>query len=102
MAKKPKTVYVCQECGYESPRWMGKCICGAWNTMVEEPKREKKSSAATRSRAFVATESDARPLTLGEISLTAENRFSIGLAEVDRLLGSVLSGQLREDGFLMF
>ena len=55
--------------------------------MVEEPKREKKTSSGTRSRAFVATESDARPLTLEEISLTSENRFSIGLNEVDRLLG---------------
>ena len=36
MAKKGKTVFVCQECGYESPKWMGQCICGAWNTFVEE------------------------------------------------------------------
>ena len=37
MAKKSnKTVFVCQECGYESAKWMGQCICGAWNTMVEE------------------------------------------------------------------
>lgn len=36
MAKKNKTVFVCQECGYESPKWLGQCICGAWNTMVEE------------------------------------------------------------------
>ena len=36
MAKKSKTVFVCQECGYESPKWMGQCICGAWNSMVEE------------------------------------------------------------------
>ena len=36
MAKKQKTVFVCQECGYESPKWIGQCICGAWNTMVEE------------------------------------------------------------------
>lgn len=37
MAKKSnKTVFVCRECGYESPKWMGQCICGAWNTMVEE------------------------------------------------------------------
>ncbi len=36
MAKKAKTVYVCQECGYESPKWMGQCVCGAWNTLVEE------------------------------------------------------------------
>lgn len=36
MVKKANTVFVCQECGHESPRWMGQCICGAWNTMVEE------------------------------------------------------------------
>ena len=36
MAKKNKTVFVCQECGYESHKWLGQCICGAWNTMVEE------------------------------------------------------------------
>ena len=36
MAKKPKTVFVCQECGYESPKWMGRCVCGAWNSFVEE------------------------------------------------------------------
>lgn len=36
MAKK-KTVYLCQECGYDSPKWLGKCPgCGQWNTMVEE------------------------------------------------------------------
>ena len=36
MAKKSKTVFVCQECGYESPKWMGQCVCGAWNSFVEE------------------------------------------------------------------
>ncbi|MBQ9708981.1 MAG: hypothetical protein IJV66_07360, partial [Firmicutes bacterium] len=37
MAKKTgKTVFVCQECGNESPKWMGRCICGAWNSLVEE------------------------------------------------------------------
>ena len=37
MPKKKKTVYVCQDCGYDTPKWLGKCPgCGAWNTMVEE------------------------------------------------------------------
>ena len=37
MAKKKKTMYVCQQCGYDTPKWMGRCPgCGAWNTMVEE------------------------------------------------------------------
>ena len=62
MAKKNKTVFVCQECGYESSKWMGRCICGAWNTMVEEKvielnvedKRRRTSSreAMTGSGAF--------------------------------------------------
>jgi DNA repair protein RadA/Sms len=37
MAGKVKSVYVCSECGYESPKWNGKCHnCGAWNSFVEE------------------------------------------------------------------
>ena len=36
MTKKNKTVFVCQECGYESPKWLGQCICGAWNSFAEE------------------------------------------------------------------
>ena len=37
MAKKKKTAYVCQSCGYDTSKWMGKCPgCGAWNSMVEE------------------------------------------------------------------
>ena len=37
VAKKKKTVFVCQECGYEAPKWLGRCPgCGAWNTLVEE------------------------------------------------------------------
>ena len=85
---KERTVWYCTSCGNESPKWMGRCpACGEWNTMVEEPKREKKQSSGTRSRAYLATDSDARPQSLEEISLTAENRFSIGLQEVDRLLG---------------
>ena len=88
---KERTVWYCTSCGNESPKWMGRCpACGEWNTMVEEPKRDKKPTASGRSRAFVATESEARPQSLEQISLSAENRFSIGLQEVDRLLGGGL------------
>ena len=56
MAKKAKTVFVCQECGYETPRWQGQCVCGAWNTFVEEKvldvpendSRRRASAGATR------------------------------------------------------
>lgn len=42
---KTKTIYICSNCGYESPKWMGKCIdCGAWNTYYEEVVEVKKAS----------------------------------------------------------
>ena len=48
MAKKAKTVFVCQECGYESAKWMGQCICGAWNTFVEERVQDPEGSDIRR------------------------------------------------------
>ena len=53
MAKKIKTVFVCQKCGNESPKWMGKCICGAWNSFVEEkiiPMKEDDNRHCSRNR----------------------------------------------------
>lgn len=87
---KIKTVWYCTSCGNESPKWMGRCpACGEWNTMVEEPKASKESAAggvAGRNRAYIAT-GDARPEPLNSISFTDENRFSIGVAELNRVLG---------------
>jgi len=67
---------------------MGRCpACGEWNTMVEEPKVEKSAGGtAGKTRAFIAT-SDSRPTKLADIDLSADNRFSIGIAELDRVLG---------------
>ena len=62
MAKKAKTVYVCQECGYESSKWVGQCICGAWNSMVEEKIVEAPTND-TRRRASAG----AKPSKLKEI-----------------------------------
>lgn len=83
MAGKSKTVYVCTECGFESPKWMGKCTeCGEWNTMVEEVRLPQKTavSAPKPSHAF-----SARPLS--EISAADEHRFVTGISELDRVLG---------------
>ena len=63
MAKKSKTVFVCQECGYESSKWMGQCICGAWNSFVEE-KVMPELSEDTRRR---ATARDAKPSALKSV-----------------------------------
>ena len=83
MAGKSKTIYVCTECGFESPKWMGKCTeCGEWNTMVEEVRLPQKTavSAPKPSHAF-----SARPLS--EISASDEHRFVTGISELDRVLG---------------
>ena len=93
MATKIKSVWYCTSCGNESPKWMGRCpACGEWNTMVEEPKAPKASKGAAgggvaaRQRAYIDA-ADARPMRLQEIDLSSDNRFSIGIAELDRVLG---------------
>lgn len=83
MAVKSKTVYVCSECGYESPKWIGKCAgCGEWNTMVEDVRLPQKAvtAAAKPLHAF-----SARPLS--QIDAADEHRFVTGIKELDRVLG---------------
>ncbi|MGI6736414.1 MAG: DNA repair protein RadA [Anaerovoracaceae bacterium] len=91
MAKKKKTVFVCQECGYESPKWMGQCICGAWNSFVEEALPEV--PADDRRRRSVGTDSGrgprSRPLPEIEVS-AARERLATGIGELDRVLGGGL------------
>jgi DNA repair protein RadA/Sms len=82
MKSKIKTVYVCQSCGTQSPRWMGKCPdCGAWNTMVEEQvEKSKDIGSAKRSGGM-------EPILLNEIQARDEDRFVTKIGELDRVLG---------------
>ncbi len=83
---KTKTVYVCSECGYDSPKWYGKCpSCGSWNTMAEELIREEKHSGKTVN--LLAPGGGNRPVRLKEIAGTEDARFSTGIGELDRVLG---------------
>ena len=93
MATKEKTVWFCKNCGNESPKWMGRCpACGEWNTMVEHTVATGKPS---RNVSQAAAAPNHRPLHLKEIEASAENRISLGLAEVDRLLGGgIVRGSL--------
>lgn len=93
MATKEKTVWFCKNCGNESPKWMGRCpACGEWNTMVEQTVATGKPSRNV-SQAVAAP--NHRPLHLKEIEASAENRISLGLEEVDRLLGGgIVRGSL--------
>jgi DNA repair protein RadA/Sms len=79
---KEKTVYVCGECGYETPRWMGKCPqCGSWNTLIEEEKVSVRRSSRSVS-------SKASPLQ--SVSADAQQRKKTGIDELDRVLGGGL------------
>ncbi len=94
MAKR-KTKYVCQECGYESKKWMGKCPgCQSWNTMVEE--FEEKTSPTT-SRSFVTSTKGGitKPQPITQVEHENEQRIDTNLKELNRVLGGgVVPGSL--------
>ena len=78
-----KSVYICQECGAQSPKWMGKCLsCNGWNTFVEEIIEKKKAGVQ-----LITSQSGNQPLTLEEITSEKMERIRVGIAEFDRVLG---------------
>lgn len=94
MAKeKGKTVFFCQECGYESAKWMGQCpACRAWNSFVEETVSAPKSGKEIRQS---GAGPKSRPAVLNEISMEEESRIPTGIAELDRVLGGgIVPGSL--------
>src|SRR5207344_2111121 len=92
--KPPKTVFVCQECGAQSPKWLGRCAdCGAWNSLVEERPQEASSPAAAGHRYALAASSGAR--LYSDIQIEQHARLSTGIGEFDRVLGGgVVPGSL--------
>jgi DNA repair protein RadA/Sms len=81
---KKTVVFVCQSCGAESPRWMGRCpVCSEWNTLVEETV----GPAAKQARSWV---SRSKPVPLTQIEDSSHERFSSGIEELDRVLGGGL------------
>ena len=91
MAKAKTNVFFCQECGYESAKWMGQCPgCKAWNSFVEEPVVKSSGKASLR-----MSRNGAKPVTLEEIETSETERFSAGMAELDRVLGGgIVPGSL--------
>ena len=82
MAGKIKTVYICSECGAETPKWVGKCPkCNEWNTMVEEVVSATKTIASAAPIKSVAAKS------INDITVLNEHRFKTNIPELDRVLG---------------
>lgn len=75
---RSKVSFVCQSCGYSSPRWLGRCPeCNAWNSMIEERQSEKRLTSLSTSK----------PTTLKEVKGQDTSKLSTNIAEFDRVLG---------------
>lgn len=93
MAKtKKSTVFFCQSCGYESPKWMGQCPgCREWNTFVEE----QISTAALKKNGGLDSTVGHQPTVLSQIIMKEDDRLSTGIGELDRVLGGgIVAGSL--------
>lgn len=90
--KKTGTVFFCQECGYESSKWLGQCPgCRAWNSFVEEPVKV----TAKGKRVTMGVREDSKPVALSEIDLKEEDRLTTDIVELDRVLGGgIVAGSL--------
>ncbi|MDE6845615.1 MAG: DNA repair protein RadA [Lachnospiraceae bacterium] len=96
MAKsKTGTVFYCQNCGYESSKWMGQCPgCKEWNSMVEEKVHTGSGGNRSANRNARGTGS-VRPSSLSEVSIQEEMRMLTHMAELDRVLGGgIVPGSL--------
>lgn len=91
MAKAAKSIFFCQNCGYESGKWLGQCPgCREWNTFVEETVSTKIASKVGKVK-----ETGAQPVSLREIDLKEDERKTSGMEELDRVLGGgIVQGSL--------
>ena len=85
--KASKTIFCCQACGYQTPKWMGKCPdCGGWQTFVEEVQIAKSTQRVVRSLSSLQT----KPVPIDSIELEQDDRLLTGIGEFDRVLGGGL------------
>ncbi len=81
---KNRTIFVCQSCGAQSPKWMGRCPdCGEWNSMIEE----KEITSPSNARENMKAGEQAVPLPITQIESGKDFRFSSTIQEIDRVLG---------------
>ncbi len=90
MARGEKSIFRCQQCGYESFRWLGRCPdCGGWNTLIEEAFKEEKKYS-------LHPEGHSTPLPISKIEIEeSKARYKAGISEFDRVLGGgIVPGSL--------
>src|SRR5262245_55602897 len=93
--KGSRTVYACQNCGYQSRKWLGKCPdCGGWNTFVEERERAAPKEGAGAARTGLRLR-ETKPVPFAEIEAQDDSREVTGIEEFDRVLGGgIVPGSL--------
>ncbi|MFM9903666.1 MAG: DNA repair protein RadA [Pyrinomonadaceae bacterium] len=94
MAKQPATIFVCQNCGSQSRKWLGQCPdCNEWNTLVEE--RFRVTAPAGGTSGFTSRYKAASPVAYQAIEAQDDDRTSSGIDEMDRVLGGgIVAGSL--------
>ncbi len=93
--KPPKTFFVCQECGAQAPKWMGRCAdCGAWNSLVEEREPAAAPAGAAAAPRYALGGGEGARL-YADIQMADQPRFATGIEEFDRVLGGgIVPGSL--------
>ena len=82
---KVKTIFVCNNCGYESPKWLGKCPgCNSWNSFYEEKVSDSKNKVTNKDK------KSATPRVLNDVEAKLESRTDTGIGELNRVLGGGL------------
>jgi DNA repair protein RadA/Sms len=97
MAKPGRPIFVCQECGSQAPKWLGRCgDCGAWNSFVEErPQPDGPAGAVAAGHRYALAGKASTPRLYAEIALEQHARLTTGIGEFDRVLGGgVVPGSL--------
>src|SRR6266545_975851 len=99
MAKRPTPVFVCQECGSQSPKWLGRCAdCGAWNSLVEERPQEMiggGAAAASAGHRYALAGAAGAAQLYADIKIEQHARLTTGIDEFDRVLGGgIVPGSL--------
>ena len=90
---KAKSIYTCKECGYKTPRWLGRCPdCGEWDSLIEEIVEENPSN---KTKAIHSADTNVKSVLLSDVSESTEARFSSGMYELNRVLGGgIVKGSL--------
>src|SRR5947207_3334920 len=96
MAKRSSSVFVCQECGARSPKWLGRCTeCGAWNSLVEERTSDHDAQAAAASNRYASAGASSGAQLYADVELAAHARLTTSIDEFDRVLGGgIVPGSL--------